>query len=235
MLETFRYISVDDEPAAHDVLRALLRAHADFVDAGRFLRPAQVLQLDPQEPVDLVFVDYEMPGIDGLSLLAQLPRSLTAVLLTAHASHALQAFECGVRDYLLKPVSPGRLAECLARLRPLLSLQRSGVNGGARVPLAFPCGREQRYLAPGDVVAIDAERNFSVLHTLGGERHFISEPLKSLEERLALFGFLRVHKGHLVNRLHILAARADSLSLRGGLSRPMGRVYRPQVSQLLGG
>jgi DNA-binding LytR/AlgR family response regulator len=235
MLESFRYISVDDEPVAHDVLRALLREHPDFVDAGRHLRPAQVLQLDATQPLDLVFVDYAMPGTDGLALLAQLPRSWTAVLLTAHADHALAAFDCGVRDYLLKPVSPERLAACLTRLRPLLRLQRTQGPTSPRVALAFPCGREQRYLAPGDIVAIDADANFSALCTLNGERHFISESLKSLEERLALFGFMRVHKGHLVNRVHILGSRSDSLSLRGDLSRPLGRIYRPQVLQQLSG
>jgi DNA-binding LytR/AlgR family response regulator len=233
MVTSLTYASVDDEPASHEALRALMRAHPDFLDQGRFLNPVDALRSLATAPVDLVFVDVEMPRMSGLEFLAAHAQRGIAVLLTAYAEHALRAYDLGVRDYLLKPVSAPRLAQCLERLRPLLMLQRTGTPGQAAA-LAFAVGRELRYVRPDDIVTIDAEANFSNLVTADGSL-FASESLKALEARLTLFGFVRIHKGHLVNRAHVRSWSGEDLVLTGGLLRPVGRAYRQQARQALSG
>ena len=232
MVDRLTYASVDDEPVAHDVLRSLMRAHADMVDVGRWVSPVVALKRLPEVAVDLLFVDIQMPQISGLQFLRQSGRQGLSVLLTAHAQHALEAFDLGVRDYLLKPLSPERLAQCLDRLRPLLEVQRQHRPGLPSAPLCFPVGREQRFVAPDEIVAIDADANFATLVTIAGNL-YVSESLKSLESRLILFGFVRVHKGHLVNQRHLKTIKGDELTLRGDLKRPLGRAYRPAVEQLV--
>lgn len=234
MVSPFRYASIDDEPASHEALRVLMGAHADFLDHGRFFTPEAALQALCAAPVDLLFVDIEMPSMSGLEFLAASTFRCVSVLLTAHAEYALQAYELGVRDYLLKPISAMRLGNSLERLRPLLLLQRDAGSPESVAPLAFAVGRELRYVSPDDIRAIDAEGNFSTIVTADGKL-FVSESLKALESRLKLFGFVRVHKGHLVNRRHVCAWIGDEIVLSASLKRPLGRAYRSSVKLALAG
>lgn len=80
-------------------------------------------------------------------------------------------------------------------------------------------------MPPGDIFAIDAEGNFCSLLT-AKELILVSESMKALESRLALFGFVRIHKCHMVNRRHVVAFGAHEVTLTGGIHRPIGRLYR---------
>jgi two-component system LytT family response regulator len=236
VVKRFRFASLDDEPVAHDVLRMLLRAHPDFVDHGRYLVPARAQAGLAAEPVDLLFLDIQMPQCTGLEFLAACESPPATILVTAHAQYALDAFALGVRDYLLKPVSAERLAQCLDRIRPLLASASSPVLRPAHGKLAFAEGRGHALESPDAIAAIDAEGNFSRLTLLdgagavGGTR-FVSESLKSLEARLGPFGFVRVHKCHLINLLHLFGVGAKSVQLSAGLSRPLGRTYRQALEE----
>jgi DNA-binding LytR/AlgR family response regulator len=230
-VKRFRAISVDDEPAAHDALRALLRDIADIELAASHTQAEAALAALRAEAFDLLFLDISMPGMGGLELLQSLAAPPATVLLTAHAEHALAAFELGVSDYLLKPVSADRLARCLEHVRPLLEA-RAGSGGLAR-QIAVKVGTAHRILDPGRILRVQAEGNFSLLVLEGGERVLASEPLKELEQRLAPFGFLRSHKSHLVALAQVSAMSALELRLHGGESAPIGRAYRLAVSDRL--
>lgn len=229
-----RYASLDDEPHAHTALRALLTAHPGFVDRGRYLSPAEALDGLAVRPVDLLFLDYELVGSTGFDVLDRMSRPPITLLLTAHADFALQAFERGVRDYLLKPLSAERLAIALDRVEPLLI--RRGDGGGsseAHRSLAFSCGRTHRLLAPERIVSIEAEGNFSWVVT-DIQRVLISESMKSLEARLRIFGFVRVHKGHMVNLRHLRSVGASEVTLSDGRRLPIGKVYRQELARIPG-
>lgn len=217
-----RYASVDDESQAHVALRALLAVHPDFVDAGRYASKASAVAGLARHPVAVLFLDFDLAGSTGFELLAGLDDVPVTVLITAHANYAVEAFERGVRDYLLKPVSADRLALCLDRLRSLLVDRATPRTPKA---LAFFCGRGHRLVPPGDIFAIDAEGNFCSLLT-AKELILVSESMKALESRLALFGFVRIHKCHMVNRRHVVAFDAHEVTLTGGIHRPIGRLYR---------
>lgn len=219
----YTYASLDDEASSHAALRTLLARHPDFVDAGRYLRPGDALAALRLRPVDLLFVDVDMPGMSGLDFLRACPDRPMSVLITAHARFAVDAFELAVRDYLLKPVSPERLAMCLDRLRPLLAARHSSSSR-----LAFAHGRHFAFFSPEDILAIDGEGNFSSIVTRRGAA-LVSESLKSVENRLRLFGFRRIHRSHLVPLAGIRRWLGEEVLLDGDLRRPVGRVYREHL------
>jgi two-component system, LytTR family, response regulator LytT len=229
-----RYAVIDDEPAAHRVLEVLMRAHPRFVRTGGYFGPAEAIAGIRAQPVDLLFVDIRMPGGDGLELLRSLPHPPLSVATTAASDHALRAYEIGVRDYLLKPISAERLAVCLQRLQPLLDVRlgESAAPAADTPKLVFASGHRHRLIARATVLAVDADGNFSRLLSTDGVV-MVSESLKSLEARLSGHGFLRCHKRHLVNLSHIQSISGGSLRLSGGIERPLGRLYRERVREAL--
>ncbi|MBA8888301.1 two-component system LytT family response regulator [Dokdonella fugitiva] len=228
----FRVASVDDEPRAHEALRALLADVGDIDLVATYTSAHAAAAGLAACPCDLLFLDVAMPRMDGLALLRTLADPPVTVLLTAHVDHAMAAFDLGVRDYLLKPVSAERLQRCLERIRPLLLAARDGA-GRAPARLSIKCGTAHRLIDPARTTHIDADGNFTVVHA-GGEAIFASEPMKDLERRLAPFGFVRVHKSHLVNTRAIRATRAYDLVLDDGSTVPTGRAYRAALDQRIG-
>jgi DNA-binding LytR/AlgR family response regulator len=224
---SYLYASLDDEPASHTALRALMARHPVFVDAGGFLSAREATIALASRPVDLLFLDVEMPALNGLDFLRSCPNRPLSVLITAHAHFAVEAFELAVRDYLLKPVSPERLAMCLDRLCPLLAAQACSAG-----KLAFADGRRFAFFAPNDILAIDGEGNFSTVVTRKGSA-LVSESLKSVENRLLLFGFRRIHRSHLVPLAGIRRWLGEEVVLDGDLRRPVGRAYRDDIRAAL--
>jgi len=221
-----RVLIVDDEPAARAKLRRLLAAEPDVAelleapDAPTALALMQTLTAPP----DLALLDIEMPGGNGVQLATALRAAgvRCVIFSTAHAEHALQAFELAALDYLLKPYTAERLAASLIRVREQLARPVALVGewwvGGERVQLA-------------DVQWVSAADNYIELHL----------PPRSLLERATLAEaltrpgwaarFLRVHRSHAVNSAHVqrierLGSGEAVLTLSSGETLRVSRGYR---------
>ncbi len=116
-MEPFKALVVDDEPLARERLCRLLR-DAGCLVVGELGDGIALLQwLNQPHEVDVIFLDIQMPGPNGMEVLAEVPTSPPVVFVTAHSTYAVRAFELAAVDYLLKPVFEDRLAKCLERLR----------------------------------------------------------------------------------------------------------------------
>jgi DNA-binding LytR/AlgR family response regulator len=228
----YKAISIDDESSAHDALSVLLNDVPDVELTRTFTSPVLALSALQNDHYDLLFLDIAMPEVGGLDILRALRQTPVTVLLTARVEHALLAFELGVRDYLLKPLSAERLYRCLEHLRPLLQAAKAAAPNRAPARLSIKCGTAHRLIDPAAIQRIEAAGNFSVVHTIG-EEIFASETIKELERRLAPFDFMRIHKSHLVNTSVISSICAAGLTLRNGFVLPIGRAYRLAVSDTL--
>jgi DNA-binding LytR/AlgR family response regulator len=233
-----RVLIADDEPAARAKLRRLLAAH---VDVREVLEAADAPSaLAHAGPFDLAILDIDMPGASGLQLAAALrERGLTCLIFsTAHAEHALRAFELGALDYLLKPYLPERLAAALARVREQLARPVPAAS------LAAPPGqwwvetREGRLrIELAAVQWLAAADNYLALH-LPPDSFLERITLAAALERPAWAGlFLRVHRSHAVNPAHVLrvaplANGEAALSLRCGVTLRLSRGYRQALAQL---
>ena len=223
MVGQLRYISVDDEPHVHRILNREMARLRFFTNAGSFCDPRSAIEALERQDVDLLFLDVEMPHFSGLQLLEKLESPPITVLITGDDQFAADAYRLGVRDYILKPFSTERLVQAIERVTPLIMYRRNnGVHSSTPIP--FKSGYEEIFVDAEDIVAVDADGNFSRLITTGGPRH-VSASIKELEERLRPYGVTRSHKSHLVRAEAISCIRADTVFLQGDLSRPVGRTF----------
>ncbi|MFI6348497.1 LytR/AlgR family response regulator transcription factor [Streptomyces sp. NPDC050560] len=219
-----RVLAVDDEEPALAELLYLLRAdpriaHAegatDATDALRRLGRALEGAADAADAYDVLFLDIRMAGLTGLDvarLLAGFARPPLVVFVTAHEDFAVEAFELKAVDYLLKPVRRERLAEAVRRAAAQTAAARHAepppTAGADRISVER--GGVTRLLAVADIAYAEAQGDYARLHTAQGS-HLVRVPLSTLEERWAPYGFVRIHRSHLV-ALH----RIDELRLDGG-------------------
>ncbi|MFI0357595.1 LytR/AlgR family response regulator transcription factor [Actinomadura sp. 9N407] len=248
-----RVLAVDDEAPALDDLVHLLSADPRIGEICTARDGATALrQLDRAlaegRPFTAVFLDIRMPGLDGTVLgrvLAQFARAPHIVYVTAYEGHAVDAFEIKATDYILKPVRPERLAEAIRRVTERVSERASagtGTPGGAgRTPEAEPepmpveLGGVTRFVAPAEVLYVEAQGDYARLHTAGGS-HLVRIPLAALEERWRGAGFVRVHRSHLVALPAIEELRLDSgrcTILVGGAELPVSRRHIRELRDLL--
>ena len=196
-----RVLAVDDEPPALDELAYLLGADARVGSVMRAGDATEALLLLRDFEVDAVFLDIRMPGLDGLELTAVLRRFATpptVVFVTAHDDRAVDAYDLGAVDYLLKPLRPERLAESLRRVTAARDLPGAASERGdddqvIPVELAGRTTMVQR----SQVRWVEAQGDYARLHTAEGS-HLIRVPLSVLAERWADAGFVRIHRSYLV-------------------------------------
>lgn len=205
-------LAVDDERPALDELAYLLRAQGeigDILTAGDATTALRLIKsrLDAAAAIDAVFLDINMPGLDGLELagvLAAFAAPPAVVFVTAHDDRAVDAFDLGAIDYLLKPLREERLAESVRRIR---AARRSGRGADQPVPepdtapadevIPVELGGVTTLVRRSDVAWVEAEGDYARLHTAAGS-HLVRIPISSLESRWQSAGFLRVHRSFLV-------------------------------------
>lgn len=210
---------IDDERLAREELRDLLQSQGDVEVLGEAGNATEAISLLGSLPVDVVFLDIEMPGRNGFELLADLPVApREVVFVTAYDQFALRAFSVNALDYLLKPVNPLRLAETLNRLRQRLG--GTAAENQDAVPAEAQPGNltqlredDQFFLRDGDrcwflpvrsLILIEACGSHARVHLADG-KPLLNRTLASLEARLPPSLFLRANRSQLVNRLHILS------------------------------
>lgn len=207
-MTTLRILIVDDETLARSRLRTLLgdcKAPAASVE-GEAANATQAIELLRRQPYDLALLDIHMPGADGLTLaqtLHTLPRPPAVVFVTAHAEHAVRAFELEAADYLTKPVRLERLQQALQKVERLL---RNRPDAAAAAPeevlLIQERGRTER-VPLAEVLYFKAELKYITVRT-PAKTYILDGALSELEEKYAT-RFMRVHRNALVARRAVRA------------------------------
>lgn len=197
---------VDDEvPARNEV--AWLLDQDDRV--ARVLTAASgtaALAALEREQIDVVFSDISMPGLDGMQLarvIARFAERPQVVFVTAHDTHAVDAFDLGAVDYLMKPVRPERIGEAVRRCLAAADReppQQEGPDADETVPVEL--GGVTRFVPRSEIRWVQAQGDYARLHTPTGS-HLVRIPLATLEDRWAEAGFVRIHRSTLVSTRHI--------------------------------
>jgi len=232
---SIRVLVVDDEPLARRGIIKRLASHADMHVIGEAGDGEAALSAIAAHAPQLVFMDVQMPGMDGLATLDLLPpgeRPLT-ILLTAYDQFALRAFELRALDYLLKPIDDERFAEAIDRARDTLHLRQAARPAGdtPRYPARFAVRSANRvsFVATADIDWIEAMGDYAGLHA-SEKLHLLREPLHLLVARLDPAVFLRIHRSTIVriDRIADMAAlsnRDSLLRLHDGTPLRASRTY----------
>lgn len=206
-------IIADDEPLARERVRSLLEDEPDVEIVAECADGAQALKETQKRQPDLLFLDVQMPRLNGFEVLEALGPGLipNIIFTTAHDEHAIRAFEFNALDYLLKPFTEARFKRALQRararlemscspadpkLKALLSQFHAPVAGGGRILVRS--SDRILFLKPAEIDRVEAAGNYVVLHS-GKEHHIIRETLSAMEARLASAGFMRISRSVIVN------------------------------------
>jgi DNA-binding LytR/AlgR family response regulator len=251
-------VIVDDERVAVRRLARLLRDCGNVVVTGTAENAAEAKALIERNAPDLVLLDIEMPGMNGVSLAEELkirPERPAIIFVTAFSRFALEAFDVAATDYLLKPVEPPRLAEAIdrvlsqrarrayleriAELEALVAQLRDfeqSSSADSNAALWMPSGKGQERVAIRDILWLQAERDYVRAHT-HGRSYFMRGRLGQFEERLAKHGIIRVHRSAMVRASAIarILPRGDrgyQLVLFSGAVVDASRRFAPRVREL---
>ena len=199
-----RILIVDDEQLARSRLRRLLGGIDGVIIVGERDRGDAVAEALRESPIDVLLLDIEMPGLTGLEAIGLLPEPRPYVIFcTAHAEHALSAFDVGAVDYLLKPVDAARLKVAVDRARrPVAGRAASGEKAGGRRRLAIETREGVLLLDPAEIS--HAELGDALVTIVVGGREVLTDlSLNTLEARLPAGSFLRVHRRAILNLDHV--------------------------------
>lgn len=192
----WRVLIADDEPAARRGVKQLLAAFPEFVVVGECRDGAEVLaSLDALRP-HVIFLDVQMPGIDGFEVIRRrTPEKMPAVIfLTAYDQFALRAFDAQALDYLVKPVAQARFAATMRRLARQIGGEPTAPREQA---IVITTSRGMTVVPLQEIDWIEAADNYARIWT-GNRSHLLRESLRALEERVQPGGFLRAHRRALV-------------------------------------
>lgn len=212
---TLRTLIVDDEPLARERVRMMLAPHADLSIVGECGDGHQAITAIREHRPDLVFLDVQMPGVDGFGVLRELQGETLpyVVFVTAYDQYALKAFEVHALDYVLKPFNAERFDQALDRARATLQRQDGGTLDRDRLrDLVSSLAAEQRerqrlvvkssgrvfFVKVDDIDWIEAEGNYVRLH-MGAQSHLLRETMKGMEQVLDPSVFFRIHRSTIVN------------------------------------
>src|SRR5262245_43295902 len=207
-----RCLVVDDEQLARQHLRRLLQPHSDFQVVGDAASGPEAVESILESNPDVVFLDIEMPGLNGFEVVSQLSDPPLIVFATAYDKYAVDAFEANALDYLLKPIQPGRLAQAVEKIRTTLNTPRpqyasalrramSKLQVGPPAKLAARRGKRIVLLSPAEILYTAVEDELVFLHNQT-ERFVSDRTIAELEELLGSAGFFRVSRSAIVNLTH---------------------------------
>jgi two-component system LytT family response regulator len=246
---TLRVLIVDDEAPARGLLREYLAAHPGVEVVGECANGFEAVKVIGELAPDVVFLDIQMPKLDGFEVLDLLERPPAVVFVTAYDEYALKAFEVHAVDYVLKPVTRERLAAALAQVRarqgPSTTPAPSAATlaAAARPPgqhverLLVKDGPNVHVIPAGQVDWIEAQDDYVGIHA-GGKTHLKPQPLAEVAAGLDPARFVRVHRSYVLNlerlaRLELYAKDSYVAVLKDGHQIPVSRSGHARLKELL--
>lgn len=232
---------VDDEPLARHGIRVRLERLGGVEVMGECATGSEAVTVIRHLAPDLVFLDVQMPGLDGFDVVEQVgvDRMPITIFVTAYDTHALRAFDVHALDYLLKPIDDERFDTAVERARRRIA-EREGSAMNRKLASALEEIRPRRILIKdrgrvvilneSDVDWVEAEGDYVRVHT-GGRGHLLRETMAAMEERLDPASFARIHRSAIVNvsrirQLKPHANREYTVVLRDGTKLRLSRGYR---------
>ncbi|MBO9673374.1 MAG: response regulator transcription factor [Sphingobacteriaceae bacterium] len=220
-------VILDDEPFAHDVLKHYIEQTPGMTLVAQFRNSVEAFEYLGNHQIDLLFLDIEMPLINGLSFLKALKYKPTTIFTTAFKDYAFEGFELGVADYLLKPFSYERFMKAIDKLQP-----RNEPNN-ALDQLVIRVKDGYRTINQQDIRLIEGHKDYIKIITTT-ETYLLYHTLKGILDKLNQKYFIQSHRSYIVNKLVVARIVQDNLVLNDQQFIPIGQAYKKQLMEKLG-
>ena len=224
---------VDDEPLAIGVVKDYINQVPQLNLVDTCADAMQAFQKLSNESIDLVFLDIEMPGMNGIEFIKSLSNPPSVILTTAYREYAMESYEIEVVDYLLKPISFNRFFKAVNKylnLNKETTPASPGMPASSRSSIFVYSDKKNVKVYLDDILYVESIKDYIRIHTL--DRTVISKDTISKYERLLPDSFLRVHRSFIINTLMISAFTTHDVEL-GSLELPIGTSYKKAVSDKL--
>lgn len=241
-------VIIDDELHCSDILSRLIKEiHPDYTIKGVFKYPADALAFIEENEFDLLFLDIEMPIMNGFTLLDKiLPVNFDIIFTTAYDQYAVKAFQYSAINYLLKPITEKAIVSALAsweqRRRKINDEQwkilQNLISGTDEVQdkIALPTGTGYDIIEIKDIMRCQSENNYTYFFFADGSRTLICRTLKDVEAMLSEQQFFRVHQSHLINPTfvkNISKQDGGTLIMADNTEIPVSRQKRNHINDIL--
>ena len=207
----------------------------------------EALEFIKTESPDLLFLDVEMPRLNGFEVLEELPQPVPfeVILITAYDEFGIRAVKANVLDYLLKPIQNQELKAAIEKFKKKKELETSEQKSVTLTPndsspksnrIALATKESIEYVLPKDIILCSSESNYTMIYLDGGRKKLISRTLKDVETWLQNHGFYRVHNSHLVNLSHIkeyVRTEGGYLLLSDGRTLPVARNRKEKLLKMM--
>lgn len=221
---------VDDEPLARDLLSDYIKDTPRLRQAASCSSALEALEVMKSEQIDLLFLDVNMPRLDGISMLKSLRVKPVVVLTTAYAEYALEGYDLEVCDYLLKPFSFERFLKAVGRVESYLF--PVGESGSSGERLVVKSDKRTWSLELASVQCIEGSGDYVTIHSTD-RRILVHDTLKSMESELPSASFCRIHKTWIVNRGYIDFLEGNRVFMTNGREIPVGKTYKETLETWL--
>ncbi len=222
---------VDDEPLAREGLAEYI-ADIDFLSlVGMCENPIEASKFMQNQTVDLLFLDIQMPKLNGIDFLKSLQKPPMVILTTAYPNYALEGFQLDVLDYLLKPITFQRFFKAAQKAHDYFNLLQNATqtdaSAAAEEYFFIKCENKFEKICFADIFFIEGMQNYVHIHTTEG-KFLTLLTLKSMEEKLNPSAFLRVHKSYIVAVNHVKGMEGNELFVSTHRI-PVSRHYKDSV------
>jgi len=232
----YRCLIVDDEPPAIRVLLSYVENMDNLELVGTCYNALEAMQQLKQHPVDLIFLDINMPRLLGTEFIRTLRNPPRVIFTTAHKDYALEGFELDAVDYLLKPFSFERFLKAVNKLGGAGAEEESAVGANPATPgptpfLYFRVDRKMVRVSLDEIVYIESLKDYSRVVRTSGTPLVMKKSISSIEEMLPANLFARIHRSFIVSIQKVTAYTQHDIEI-GGQEIPIGKLYRHQLEKL---
>ncbi len=243
-MKNIRTVLIDDEPDSIEQMQLLLAAYPQISIIATFTNPLKALdQLEMLSP-DLIFLDVEMPQMNGFDLLERIRHlSLNIVFATAYNEFALKAFRFNALDYVVKPVSQEEMNEVIAKAdrhqtvhEMQLQQLKQQLRQGHISKIAIPGQHQVSFVDIKDIVYAEASGNYTLIVLSDQQQHLVTRKLKELQDVLEEQFFLRIHRQYIVNLNMVKSFNRNEnmLTMITGNTFPVSRSQRDRLIESYG-
>ncbi|MFD2561201.1 LytR/AlgR family response regulator transcription factor [Aquimarina rubra] len=229
-------IVIDDEPLARECISNYIK-EVEFLELmGSCSNPLELTKIRDSHQADLLFLDIQMPRMNGIEFLKSMKSKPMVVITTAFPNYALDGFDLDVMDYLLKPITFTRFFKAVTKVKEQYLLVQNNTNVTPDIENCKPdhiflkCDSSYKKIYFDDILFIKSMQNYVAFHTIDGKKHLSLIPLKEVAKQLDSNIFMQVHKSFIVCVHKIEAIEIEGI-IMGSYHIPLGRNYKASIME----